>query len=338
MTPASPDPSSPPPPDIARGEWRAFSIGGETVPPGARRRLELFVARLTTQTPLNLPVEVVNGVSEGPALWLSAAIHGDELNGLEIIRRVLEQIDPEALSGVIVAVPVVNVFGFIHQSRYLPDRRDLNRHFPGSASGSLASRLAHLFITEVVDRCSHGIDLHTGSDDRTNLPQVRGDLEDPETRRCATAFGSPIMIHGEAPLKSLRHAAVKRGKSIIVFEAGEPQRFNADAIDMGTRGILRVMCELGMIERVRKVRTSMEAKRRTWVRAPRSGILSLAIGLGDTVAKKQELGVIRDVFGEDAVTIKSPAPGFVIGHTGNPLVNQGDGIVHIAKDVIEHRK
>ncbi len=320
------------------GSGQPFTIGEVTVPPGTRGRLELFVARLTTQTPLNLPVEVVNGLREGPALWLSAAIHGDELNGLEIIRRVLEEVEADALSGVIVAVPVVNVFGFIHRNRYLPDRRDLNRHFPGSASGSLASRLAHLFMTEVVDRCSHGIDLHTGSDDRTNLPQVRGDLEDPETRRCATAFGSPIMIHGDAPQKSLRQAAVKRGKSIIVFEAGEPQRFNAEAIDMGARGVLRVMSELGMIERVRKVRTSMEAKRRTWVRAPRSGILSLAIGLGDSVEKKQQLGVIRDVFGDDAVTIKSPAAGLVIGHTGNPLVNQGDGIVHIAKDVIEHRK
>ncbi|MFW6198438.1 MAG: M14 family metallopeptidase, partial [Acidobacteriota bacterium] len=162
-----------------------FEIGGERVAPGETRRLDLPVARLPTQQMLSLPVKVLHGSRPGPRLWLSAAIHGDEVNGVEIIRRVLDAVRPEELAGTVVAVPIVNVFGFVQQSRYLPDRRDLNRSFPGSRRGSLAARLARLFLTEVVERCSHGIDLHTGSLHRSNLPQVRGDLDDPETRRCA---------------------------------------------------------------------------------------------------------------------------------------------------------
>ena len=295
------------------------------------------MARLPTQTPLNLPVEVVNGVEPGPALWLSAAIHGDELNGVDIIHRVLDQLDPSTLTGAVIAVPVVNVFGFIHQDRYLPDRRDLNRHFPGSARGSLASRLAHLLMTEIVDRCTHGIDLHTGSLDRMNMPQVRGDLEDPETRRCAEAFAAPIMIHGEAPAKSLRRAAARRGKCVLVYEAGGPQRFDAEAVDAGVDGVLRVLVELGMISRMFPARTSLRARRRTWVRAPRSGILRLRVGLGDWVEASQSLGAVRDVFGDVAAEIRSPAAGLVIGHAGNPLINRGDAIVHLAKDAAADR-
>ena len=314
---------------------RPFQIGDSAVLPGTRDRLELFVARLATQTPLNLPVEVVHGVAPGPALWLSAAIHGDELNGVDIIHRVLERLEPSALEGTVVAVPVVNVFGFIHQDRYLPDRRDLNRHFPGSLRGSLASRLAHLFVTEIVDRCTHGIDLHTGSLDRINMPQVRCDLEDPETRRCAEAFAAPIMIHGEAPAKSLRRAAARRGKHVLVYEAGGPQRFDPEAIEVGVDGIRRVMAELGMISQTFHGRGSLTAKRRIWVRAPRSGILRLRVGLGDWVEASQPLGGIRDVFGEVAAEIRSPAAGLVIGHARNPLVNRGDALVHLAKDAAE---
>ncbi|MEQ8963814.1 MAG: succinylglutamate desuccinylase/aspartoacylase family protein, partial [Coleofasciculus sp. C2-GNP5-27] len=154
-----------------------LTIGGITVAPGERKRTEIPVARLPTQTLLSLPITVINGVEAGPRLWISAAIHGDEINGVEIIRQVLERINPSQLHGVLIAVPIVNVFGFIEQSRYLPDRRDLNRSFPGSPRGSLASRLADLFMTEVVSRCTHGIDLHTAAQHRTNLPQIRANLD-----------------------------------------------------------------------------------------------------------------------------------------------------------------
>lgn len=303
---------------------------------GTRRRLDLFAARLPTQTPLGLPVEVVSGRQPGPRLWLSAAIHGDELNGMEIIRRVLGRLRARSLRGDVIAVPIVNVFGFIHQDRYLPDRRDLNRSFPGSRRGSLAARLAHLFMTEIVAHCTHGLDLHTGSNHRVNLPQVRGDLRDPEVRRCAVAFGAPIMIQGSAPRKSLRDAAQRLGIPILVYEAGAPLRFDRRAIRIGVRGVLRVMAELEMWDEApaRETERPLEARRRTWVRAPRSGVLHLSVRLGARVEKGRRLGQVLDVFGEDRSVIRSPSEGLVIGHTDNPLVSQGDGIIHLARGVV----
>lgn len=312
----------------------SVAVNGVEVAAGERRRVDVPVARFPTQTELTLPIEVVNGASDGPRLWLSAAIHGDELNGLEIIHRVLRQIDAEELAGCVLAVPIVNVFGFIHQDRYLPDRRDLNRSFPGSASGSLASQLANLFMREVVARSTHGVDLHTGSNHRTNLPQVRADLDDPQTRRCAVAFGAPIVIHGEAPDGSLRKAVAKKRIPIVVYEAGEPQRFDEDAIAMGVAGVLRLMTELGMRDGTDDPPpgVTLVARKRSWVRARRSGILRLEVGLGDTVKAKQRIGTIDEVLGGESSVLRSPHEGLVIGHTANPLVYKGDAIAHIARD------
>ncbi|MGQ0615055.1 MAG: succinylglutamate desuccinylase/aspartoacylase family protein [Planctomycetaceae bacterium] len=309
-----------------------FTIGGVAVPPGEKRRIEIPLARLFTQTMLSLPVTVFHGVGEGPRVWLDAALHGDELNGTEIIRRVLQRLSPARMNGVLVAAPVVNVFGFVHQSRYLPDRKDLNRSFPGSAGGSLASRIAHLFLQEVVSRCSHGVDLHTGSLHRSNLPQVRANLDDPETLRCARAFGGPLRIHMKAVPGSLRDACVKRGIPILVFEAGEPLRFNEDAIATGTAGILRMLAELGMIRGRRPPRPprSVEVRRTIWVRSPRSGILHMEATIGARVRAKQRLGQITDPFGASFLALRAPRNGIVIGCTNNPLVNRGDAVVHLA--------
>ncbi|MDX1682975.1 MAG: succinylglutamate desuccinylase/aspartoacylase family protein [Phycisphaeraceae bacterium] len=329
MAPASPSPESDPPADDS-----SVTIDGTVVGPGERRQMELPVANLPTQTPLHLPVEVICGRRPGPRLWLSAAIHGDELNGMEIIHRVLQRLDARNLRGQVIAVPIVNVFGFIQQDRYLPDRRDLNRCFPGSPRGSLASRLAHLLMTEIVGQCTHGIDLHTASHHRINLPQVRGNLDDPATLQMAEAFGAPIMIHGDAPGGSLRAAVARQQIPVITYEAGEPHRFNREAVDLGVKGVLRVMSDLKMRGRKRpRARQSMQTRRRTWVRAPRSGILRLAVKLGTSVTRKQPLGHIHDAFGGGAAPVTSPADGMVIGHTLTPLVNQGDGIIHIAKDI-----
>jgi predicted deacylase len=308
-------------------------IGGTTVGPGERERLELPAARLPTHTMLNLPVTVINGKDDGPCLWLSAALHGDELNGVEIIRRVLRELEGADLRGALFAVPIVNVFGFVQLSRYLPDRRDLNRAFPGSQSGSLASRLAHQFMTEIVSRCTHGIDLHTAAPPRTNLPQVRGNLDDPETFRCAEAFGAPIIVHNRAPRGALRWAAVRRGAHVLLYEAGESLRFNADAIQAGVDGVLRVMAALEMIgprpgpEPARP----WNVRRQTWIRARQSGVLYLETDLGQRVAPRQQIGVISDPFGDAAVPVRAPYEGLVIGHTVTPLVHQGDGIVHLAR-------
>ncbi|HEY9724986.1 MAG TPA: succinylglutamate desuccinylase/aspartoacylase family protein [Chroococcales cyanobacterium] len=309
-----------------------IEIGGVTVAPGERKRAEIPLAYLPTQTLLSLPVSVINGTQVGARLWLSAAIHGDEINGVEIIRQVLDRINPATLQGTLIAVPIVNVFGFIEQSRYLPDRRDLNRSFPGSERGSLASRIAHLFMTQIVSQCTHGIDLHTASNHRINLPQVRANLHDPETYRCAKAFNAPRLIHATTRDGSLRQAGDRQGIPVLLYEAGEALRFNKNAIAIGVEGILRVMAALGMIQLELNPTsvTPLEVQESKWVRAPQSGILHLNVALGQTVARKQLLGIVADAFGETSVKAYAPCDGLVIGCTQNPLVNQGDGILHLA--------
>jgi predicted deacylase len=262
---------------------------------------------------------------------LSAAIHGDEINGVEIVRQVLARIKPRQLCGTLIAVPIVNIFGFIEQSRYLPDRRDLNRSFPGSARGSLASRLAHLFVQEVVNRCTHGIDLHTATHHRINLPQIRADLRNPETYRCAKAFSAPLMIHASTRDGSLRQAAARRGIPTLLYEAGEALRFDTEAIHYGVEGILRVMVELGMYDvNLTAAEASLEVNQTKWVRASRGGILHREVALGQVVERRQRLGTITDAFGGKTTYVRAPFRGIAIGHTQNPLVNQGDGIFHIA--------
>lgn len=311
-----------------------FEIGGITIAPGERKKTEIPLARLYTHTQLSLPVEVLNGTEPGARLFLSATLHGDEINGIEVIREILERIDVKHLKGTIVAVPIVNVFGFVYQSRYLPDRRDLNRSFPGSQRGSLAGRLAHLFLKEVVYKCTHGIDLHTAAPPRTNLPQVRANLADPETRRIAEAFAAPVLMPGMGPEGSLRRVAVRKGIPLLVFEGGEPFRFNEPTIEMGIDGTLRVMAALDMIDSALAPQgvASMVSKRSTWVRARQSGILRLTVSLGEYVEKGNTLGVIADPFGGRALPVLATRDGLVIGSVVEPLVHQGDAILHLAQD------
>ena len=312
---------------------QTLEIGGMAIAPGETQRLELPVAQLPTRTTISLPVVVINGRYPGPRLWLSAAIHGDEINGVEIIRQILGKIKAKHLYGAIIAVPVVNVFGFIEQSRYLPDRRDLNRSFPGSPQGSLASRVAHLFMTEIVNHSTHGIDLHTAAQPRINLPQIRANLLDTETYRCAQAFGAPLMIHATTRDGSLRQAASKQGIPVLLYEAGEACRFDPQAIEIGVRGVLRVMDRLEMYDQPLTEELplpSLEIEKTKWIRASRSGLLHLEVKLGDKIEKKQLLAIITDAFGEIKAKIRSPESGVVIGQVQNPLVNQGDAIVHLA--------
>jgi predicted deacylase len=234
----------------------------------------------------------------------------------------------------LIAVPVVNVYGFINQSRYLPDRRDLNRFFPGSEKGSLASRLAWLLMHEVVAHCTHGIDLHTGSNHRSNLPQIRANMNHPETRRLARAFGAPVTINASVRDGSLREAVGSRGIPMLLYEACEALRFDEIGIRLGVRGILAVMRIIGMLPESRRQRLPVEplmALSSTWVRAPSSGILRTSIALGRQVMAKRVLGTIGDPFGEDSVQVQSPVDGLVIGRLNLPLVYQGDALFHIAR-------
>lgn len=308
-------------------------IGGASVPAGKRTQVDLPVARLPTGTWLNLPLEVVNGARSGPALWLSGAIHGDEVLGVEIIREVLSLLRPKDLAGQLLAAPLVNVFGFIGEDRYLPDRRDLNRSFPGSSRGSLAGRIAHLFMDEVVSRCAYGIDFHCGSDDRTNLPQIRGDLSDPDTRQRAEAFRAPVIVHSEGPVGSLRRAAWKKGARVLVYEAGEARRIDAESVAVGVRGVLNVMADLGMRARQEGEAAgppSYEARTTGWVRAGRAGILKTETTLGAHVRKGDRLGLIRDAFGTRGLPVRASRHGIVIGLTVNPVVFRGEAIAHLA--------
>ena len=315
---------------ITRNE--TITIGGVSVPPGRRAALEIPVARLPTDTSLSLPVAVVNGLRAGPRVFLCAAVHGDELNGVEIIRRVLPLLRARSLAGTVVAVPIVNVFGFVNESRYLPDRRDLNRSFPGSPRGSLTSRLAHLFVTEVAGRCQYGIDYHTGSDHRTNLPQLRVDLTDPETRRVAEAFAAPVTVHSQYRDGSLRATCTARGVHVLVFEGGEAHRFNEAAVQSGVAGTMRMLDALGMrpgVESLPGEPTTVVYHTR-WERARRSGIARIDVYPGQRVERGDVLGVIGDALGESRTMIRASMAGMVLGYTRNPLVSQGDALVHIA--------
>lgn len=310
----------------------AFEIADHTVAPGTTARMGMPVARLSTDQVIEVPVIVVHGATAGPTVWVSAAIHGDEIGGTEIVRRVVTAIDPATLHGTLLAIPVVNVFGFVQHTRYLPDRRDLNRCFPGSVRGSLASQIAHLLMTNVVERCSYGIDLHAGSDHRTNLPQLRGDLDDPRVLELCQAFCPPIALHASLRGGSLRHAASRAGIPCLLYEAGEPMRFEESVLEHGTSGVLRVLKHLAMVDDAPvpeiRMRTSRQSR---WMRASRSGIAHLDVKLGDAIQPGQVVALIRNIYGDVVGRVRAQRGGIVIGHSRNPIVNRGDAVLHIAE-------
>lgn len=311
-----------------------FEIDGILVRPGERRTIDLPVTDLSTHTPMTMPVQVICGRKPGPRLFVCAALHGDEITGVEVIRRLLKLSGLKRLRGTLIAIPIVNVFGFVSLSRYLPDRRDLNRSFPGSTKGSLASRLAHLFLNQIVAKCTHGIDLHTGAVHRANYPQIRANLDDPEASRMAISFGVPVVVNATLRDGSLRQAAVDQGVPVIVYEGGEALRFDELSIRAGVKGVVRVMRALNMLPASKRGRKTLEpiiGRSSTWVRAPASGILRASIALGAQVAEGAILGHIADPFGENEVEVTSPSDGVVIGRTNLPLVHEGDGLFHVVR-------
>ena len=318
---------------LAPGE--PFVIGGRSVGPGERARLELPVVNLYTSAPVMLPVVVVRGKGDGPTVFVSAALHGDEIIGVEIIRRLLRMPAMGGLRGTLLAVPIVNTLAFLHQSRYLPDRRDLNRSFPGSKSGSLAARLANLFLKEIVDRSDYGIDLHTGAIHRPNLPQIRGDLANPETLRLCRAFGIPLLLNSEPTQGTLREYTTRKGIPVILYESAEALRFDEICIRIGVQGVLNVLYELGMLDRPKGIRKpALEpviAKSSTWARSPTSGVLRAQAALGDVVRTGQVIGIVGDPLSENETPIAAPATGVVIGRLNLPLVHEGDATFHIAR-------
>ncbi len=309
-------------------------IAGTKIEPGSFQTLTIPIPQLYTHTPMEMPVHVLRGKNEGPTLFVCAAVHGDELNGVEIIRRLVQKLNFKNIHGTLIAIPIVNVYGVLNHSRYLPDRRDLNRSFPGTEKGSLASRLANLLLTECIEKSTHAIDLHTGALHRSNIPQIRGDLNNPKTMEMAQAFGVPVVINSKIRDGSLRDAADELGIPTIVYESGEALRFDEAAIKAGVSGIRRVMQQLGMLNLKQKKPSVIEplvVNSSSWVRAPISGIFHSLTKLGQIVSCGERIGIIADPFGETEEDIEATHTGMVIGRTFLPLVNEGDAVIHVGE-------
>jgi predicted deacylase len=311
----------------------AFEIGGTSVAPGTRQTVNLPLPGLYTNDPVSMPVQVVHGRYDGPVVFVSAAVHGDEINGVEIIRRLLRVAQIRRLRGTLLAVPIVNIFGFHNRSRYLPDRRDLNRSFPGNEAGSLAGRLGYVFMTEIVARADLGVDLHTAAIHRHNLPQIRADINDPILEPLARAFSAPVLLHSAAPAGSLRGAAAEIGIPVMVYEAGEALRFEEMSIQIGLRGIMNVLRRLSMLPASKRQtsRPSAVLRSSSWQRAPQSGILRAQAKLGAMVSKGETLGVVADPTGESEIPLPAPYDGVVIGRANLPLVFEGEALFHVGR-------
>ena len=311
-----------------------FPFYDGTVAPGTLEAFEIPVSRVSSDHLVTLPVRILHGARPGPVLFVSAGVHGDEITGVEIARRLLKRVSPEKLAGTLLCVPIVNVFGFVGNSRYLPDRRDLNRCFPGTRNGPLASRLAWLFRTEIVGRADFGIDLHSAAVHRTNLPQVRISPNCSRAAELACAFSPPAIIVSPLREKSLRAVALEAGVEMLLYEAGEALRFDDFSIRVGVNGILRVMGAMGMIrlrKRKRSIAEPVTASKSLWIRAPRGGTCILSVHSGDIVEAGRPLGTVSNPVGSEEEPVVSPIGGIVIGHSRHGVVNQGDALIHIAE-------
>ena len=288
-------------------------INKQRIKPGERTVVMVDMPKLYDCTPISMPIHVLRGKKPGPVLCVLAAIHGDEINGVEIIKLLLKKISMDNLSGTLIAAPIINIYGFLYQTRYLMDRRDLNRSFPGYETGSLAARLAHLVMKDIISHATRIIDLHTGSLHRTNYPQIRANLSEAGVLHLAEAFDAEIILHSPGPIGSLRLAAEERNIPIIVYEAGEALRFDELAINVGLKGVLNVMEELGMIpkdpQKKINTKTSAIAQSSYWVRSPHSGILRLFKTLGDTVEDNEIMGTLSNPVGDEEYDIVAPHGG-----------------------------
>jgi len=309
-----------------------FELGGHHVAAGSRARIPLRVGSFLTYEDLRLEVVVAHGKSPGPSLLLTAGIHGDEYNGTEIVRRMLRHPRLRSLLGTLLAIPIVNRPAFVTRSRYLPDRRDLNRLFPGSSSGSLGARLASVLCNEVLDHADAVIDFHTGAVNRPNLPQIRISAGDPASLDIARAFAPPVILGGPPREGSFRHACRERELPYILYEAGEALRLDTPSIRFGVQGVLGVMEQLKMLpaRRSRRHAHTVVSTRSAWERAPTGGIFTPLVALGKAVQRGTPIGFIADPHGEEETPVESSRDGLVIGRTNEAVVDEGDGVFHIA--------
>lgn len=306
-------------------------IGGESVKLGERRDIDLEASENYSGSPVVVPVTVWRADEPGPTVFVTAAVHGDELNGTGIVREILLNQPFKLTRGSLVLVPVVNMLGLERHQRYLPDRRDLNRSFPGGTDGSLARRFAHAIFNAIVPQCDYGIDLHTAAVRRTNYPNIRADLSNPKVKELALAFKSELIINGKGPKGSFRRTATSKGCPTIILEAGEVWKIEPSVVEVGVRGIRNVLIHLGMVEgKIVKPPFQICVDRTKWVRAETGGILQFHCSPGDIINKDQPIATNSDLHGHEQRVISAPADGVIIGMTTLPVVIPGDPVVHLA--------
>lgn len=308
---------------------RYITINGRKIAAGKNALVNLRIAKLPTHTVIDLPIYVYRGEEDGPVLLITSGLHGDELNGVETLRRMIADGSVVPDRGTVIAVPIVNVYGFLNNSRYLPDGRDLNRSFPGTKSGSLAGRLAWTMMNDVLPIVDLGVDLHTGGAN-TNFPQIRCDASNEKNLELARAFAPPFIVNSPLRDGSFRKAADKKGKSVLVYEGGESLRFDELAITECINGVLRLMDYLEMTDNGAPERNEPRViMKNTWIRAHNSGLYRPFVSCGDNVRKGQVLATITDPFGEAEVKTKARHKGYVIGLRSIPVVNRGDALINI---------
>ncbi|MEX0291171.1 MAG: succinylglutamate desuccinylase/aspartoacylase family protein [Flavobacteriaceae bacterium] len=316
-------------------ENREIKIGKETVAPGEEKLLKISIDRLPTGTLIDIPIYIFNAKKPGPTILVQAGLHGDEINGIEIVRRMLQQKRFKVKKGAVVAVPILNIFGFIHFSRDVPDGKDVNRSFPGTKSGSMASRIAYHYTTDILQQIDFGIDLHTGGAQRHNFPQIRFTEEDENSRKLAEIFNAPITFPARLIRGSFRNAAFRMGKPTVVFEAGESMRFDDYAILEGMQGILNVLKYFEMITKIEPIyserKNTIHLEERRWIRAHTAGMFIPEVTNGSEIKKGQELGLITDTYAKHRKKIKAPYDGYLICINNQAVVNQGDALFHVGR-------
>ena len=320
----------------AEGQAESLTILGAEVAPGTSQRLSWSATELFEGVPVSTPVLVANGIAPGPTVCLMAAVHGDELNGIEMVRRVFHDIEPNKLAGALIGVPIVNVQGFRRGSRYLPDRRDLNRYFPGNPNGSAAARIAHSLFNDVIINCDALIDLHTGSFERANLPQLRADLRNPDVVTLTHGFGAMVVLHSKPTVGTLRYAATIAGIPAVTVEAGGPSQLELLEVKHGVKGIETLLTTLGMTRRMRLWGDPEPVYyRSSWVRADNGGILLSDVSLGSSVRKGDLLGSITDPMSNARTELRSPYAGRIIGMARNQVVMPGFAAFHVGIETDE---
>lgn len=314
---------------------RELLINGLRIRPGQSMNIEIAIAKLPTHTLIDLPIFIRSSKEPGPVVLISGGVHGDEINGIVTAKRIMEEVDQDMemlKKGTLIFIPLVNIYGFLSNSRTFPDGRDLNRSFPGSKKGSLAASIAYILSTEIIPQIDYGIDFHTGGRMLSNSPQIRVDYSDKAAVKLAKSFGTNFVVNSKVIEKSFRKTASKAKKHIIVYEGGESMRLDEFAIEEGVNGAKRMLKSLGMIDEAPEPLHTIMLKESSWVRARASGIFNASLKIGDQVKRGQVLARISDPYGQIKIPVKAPSNGYIIGMNNHPVINTGDALVHLGKE------